>query len=53
MYKVTNALKIIISIILALIVIFLVACWFDIAKNAGPNPTFADWNIIVNIFRNA
>ena len=53
MYKITNALKIIACILLALLAIYLLACWIDIAKNCGENPTFANWNAIYKIFATA
>lgn len=49
MYKIINALKIIVCVLLALVAIYLLACWVDIAKNCGDNPTFADWNIIYKL----
>ena len=44
--KKRNIIKIIAYILLALITIYFFACWIDIAKNCGENPTFASWNII-------
>lgn len=45
-----RVIKIIGAILFALIVIYFLACWIDIAKNCGENPTFADWNAIYKIF---
>ncbi len=53
MYKIMNGIKIITAIVLLLFWVALVACWLDIVINAGPNPTFADWNILAEIIKNA
>ena len=48
-----KTIKIIAIAILAIWVIFNLACWIDIAKNCGENPTFAEWNLWVDLIKNA